>query len=212
MVKVDGWTIALMLLVFLLGFWVARTWMPGTKEALPEEEAQILVEKIQKVSKLVTIEGNFLEYYDYQNRPSFYNSHYWITDQFKKTVHLRVRARVLVGFDLHQIRVDAFPEEKRIRISNLPEPEILAIDHEVDFFDKQATVFWPLSNEDYLLVSRGAEEQIRKAVLKSDLIERARTEGNELFDIMAFMVASTGWSLEIENQKAYPVLDSLWRD
>lgn len=210
--KIDGWLFALLILVFIAGFWVARTWMPGQGSASPEEESQILVEKIQQVSKLVTIEGHFIEYYTYENRPSFYNSHYWITDQFKKRVELRVRAKVLVGYDLHQLRVDAFPEEKRIVISNLPEPEILAVDHEVDFFDKEATVFWPLSNEDYLRVSKGAEEQIRKAALKSDLIRKAKEEGNELFDIMAFMVTSTGWSLEIEGQPQRMLQDSLWLD
>jgi len=209
--KVDGWTILLLALFFIGGFWVSRTMFSG-KKAGPEEEAQILVEKIQQVSKLVTIEGNFVEYYDYENRPSFYNSHYWITDQFKKTVQLRVRAKVLVGYDLHGIQVDAYPAEKRMVISNLPEPEILAIDHEVDFFDKEATVFWPLSDEDYLRVSKGAEEQIRQAALRSELIERARLEGNEMFDIMAYMVTTAGWSLEIEGQPLHPVSDSLFLD
>ena len=205
--KVDKWMILLLLLVFATGFWVGKTWSEAGARLGPEEEAQVLVEKIRQVSKLVTIEGDFLEYYDYENRPSFYNSHYWITDQFKKTVQLRVRAKVLVGYDLHGIRVDAYPEERRIVISNLPDPEILAIDHHVDFFDKEATIFWPLSDEDYLRVSHGAEEQIRKAALNSEMIDRARKEGNELFDIMAFMVTSTGWSLEIENHPAPSMLN-----
>ena len=145
--RIDGWTILLLALFFGAGFWVARNWMPGDNANI-SEDSQVLVEKIQQVSKLVTIEGSFVEYYDYENRPSFYNSHYWITDQFKKTVQLRVRAKVLVGYDLHGIQIDAFPDEKRMVISNLPEPEILAIDHEVDFFDKEATMFWPLSDED----------------------------------------------------------------
>ncbi|MBK7406741.1 MAG: DUF4230 domain-containing protein [Saprospirales bacterium] len=205
--KVDQWTILLLALMFGAGFWVGRTWHLGGSGAGPQEEAQVLVEKIRQVSKLVTIEGNFVEYYDYENRPSFYSSHYWITDQFKKTVQLRVRAKVLVGYDLHNIRVDAYPEERRIVISNLPEPEILAVDHQIDFFDKEATVFWPLSDEDYLNVSKGAADQIRKAALNSELIPRAKSEGNELFDIMAFMVTNTGWSLEIENQPLNPLLN-----
>ena len=207
--KIDGWTILLLALFFIGGFWVSKTFFSG-KKAGPEEEAQILVEKIQQVSKLVTIEGSFVEYYDYENRPSFYNSHYWITDQFKKTVQLRVRAKVLVGYDLHGIQVDAYPAEKVMVISNLPEPEILAIDHDVDFFDKEATMFWPLSDEDYLRVSKGAEEQIRQAALRSDLIDRAKREGNELFDIMAYMVTTAGWSLEIEGQVVHPAPDSLF--
>ena len=209
--RIDGWTILLLALFFGAGFWVARNWMPGDNANI-SEDSQVLVEKIQQVSKLVTIEGSFVEYYDYENRPSFYNSHYWITDQFKKTVQLRVRAKVLVGYDLHGIQIDAFPDEKRMVISNLPEPEILAIDHEVDFFDKEATMFWPLSDEDYLRVSKGAEEQIRKAALKSDLIGKAQAEGNELFDIMAYMVTNAGWSLEIEGQPIHPVSDSLFID
>jgi hypothetical protein len=210
--RVNILTIIFIALVFVAGFWLAKTWNPWGGKLPPTEEAQILIEKIEKVSKLVTIEGNFVEYYNYENRPSFYNSHYWITDQFKKRVHLRVRARVLVGYDLKDIRVDAFPDERRMVISNLPEPEILAIDHTVDFFDKEATVFWPLSNEDYLTVTRGAAEQIRRAALKSELIPRAREEGNELFDIMAFMVTSAGWSLEIEQAPETPEMAPLWKN
>lgn len=211
-VRIDGWMVALLLLVFIAGIWVARSWFVEKGKAGPTEESEILLEKIRQVSKLVTIEGDFVEYYNYENRPSFYNSHYWLTDQFKKTVQMRVKAKVFVGYDLHQLRVDAYPEERRIVISNLPAPEILAIDHQIDFFEKDATIFWPLSNEEYLKVSKGAEEAIREAALKSELMERARTEGNELFDIMAFMVTSTGWSLEIEGQPLHPVQDSLWLD
>ena len=205
--KVDKWTVLLLLLVFGAGIWLGKNWPFGKTSAGPEEEAQVLVEKIQQVSKLVTVEGNFLEYYDYEDRPSFYNSHYWITDQFKKTVQLRVRAKVLVGYDLQGIRVDAFPEERRIVISNIPEPEILAVDHEVDFFDKEATVFWPLSDADYLKVLKGAEDQIRQAALLSEMRNQARMEGNELFEIIAFMVTSSGWSLEIESQSPNPFYD-----
>jgi hypothetical protein len=211
-VRIDGWMVALLLLVFIAGIWVARSWFVDKDQAGPTEQSEILLEKIRQVSKLVTIEGDFVEYYNYENRPSFYNSHYWLTDQFKKTVQMRVKAKVLVGYDLHQLRVDAYPEERRIVISNLPEPEILAVDHQIDFFEKDATIFWPLSNEDYLKVSKGAEEAIREAALNSELMQRARTEGNELFDIMAFIVTSTGWSLEIEGQPLHPVQDSLWLD
>lgn len=205
--KVDKWTVFLLLLVFGAGFWLGKTWPFGKAKSGPKEEAQVLVEKIHQVSKLVTVEGDFLEYYDYENRPSFYNSHYWITDQFKQTVQLRLRAKVLVGYDLHGIRVDAYPEERRIVISNIPEPEILAIDHEVDFFDKDATIFWPLSDEDYLHVLRAAEEQIRQAALMSEMRTQARMEGNELFDIISFMVTNSGWSLEIESPTLDPFYD-----
>ena len=96
-VRIDGWMVALLLLVFIAGIWVARSWFVEKDKAGPTEQSEILLEKIRQVSKLVTIEGDFVEYYNYENRPSFYNSYSWLTDQFKKTVQLRVKAKVLVA-------------------------------------------------------------------------------------------------------------------
>ena len=205
----------LLLAVFFGGSWTANSfWKEKQKD--PVEQSQILVEKINKVCKLVTVEGHFVEHYDYGDPPAgpvfigpFIN---WDALWPRKSARLRVRAKVLVGYDLGRIQVEALPEEKTITISNLPQPDILSVDHEIDYFDKTESIFRPLTGEDYVKIGKGAEEKIREAARQSDLLKAAQEQGNELFDLIEFMVTNAGWTLVVRQEEPAAGPDSLWGD
>jgi hypothetical protein len=203
----------LLIIVFLGGFFAARQYFK-VPETDPVEESTILLEKIQKVCKLVTVEGHFVEHYDYGDPPAgpwfigpMPNWQAWMP---RKSARLRIRAKVSVGYDLADIKVEAFPDERRIYISGLPEPEILSVDHEIDYFDKTESIFRPLTEEDYLKIYKGAEDKIREAAGMSDLVQSAAEQGNELFDLIEFMVVNAGWALEVKGNYPVKKRDSLW--
>jgi hypothetical protein len=194
------WALIVALILFSAGFLLAWMYLHRDTQT-PVEESTILLEKIDKVCKLVTVEGHFVEYYEYGDPPAgpwfigpFFN---WQTLLPRKSARLRVRAKVMVGYDLEQIEVNAYQAEKRITVGNLPEPTILSVDHEIDYFDRDESIFRPLTEKDYLDMYAGAEEKIREAAKKSELLEAARQQGNELFDLIDFMVTNAGWNFEV---------------
>ncbi len=195
--------LALFLAVFLLGMWVMKRWLTP-RESKPEEQAVILVEKLQKVAKLVTVEGYFLEHYDYgePDPGSYFIGPFinWSAFLPRKEAHLRIRARVLIGYDLEQMKMETRSDEKRIYLSNLPEPEVLAIDTEIDKFDNQSSVFRPLEEEDYVAIDKGSRKKIEEAIGKSHLMEAAREQGNDMVELMRFIAEQAGWELVVVDE------------
>lgn len=178
-----------------------KRWL--TPPPKPTEQATVLVEKIQKVAKLITVEGYFVEHYDYGDPdpgPYFIgpipNVQAFLP---RKEAHVRIKARVAIGYDLESMKIEAYPKQKLIRLSQLPEPEILSIDSEIDLFDDQSSIFRPLTEEDHIQIYRGARKKIEEAALNSRLLPAAREQGNEMIDIMRFMTEQAGWQFLLDS-------------
>ncbi len=166
-----------------------------------EEEATVLLEKIETVTKLITVEGNLSELYNYKD---YYGYDWWI---FRKRAILRVKGRVSVGYDLSNIKVATFPDERRIRITNIPvEPEILSIDHEVDYYDLSEGTFNTFSEEDYSKLNENAKDLLASKARESELMDMAREQGNEIFNLIQFIGENAGWQVELFGIDNAPVL------
>ena len=118
--------IALILLAFGLGFYLASgTWLPSLRR-YDDDQSAVLLERIEKVAKLVTVDGYFSEVYDYKD----YYGYDWSI--FRKKALIRVKAHVLAGYDLDQIKIDANSANRTITLSQWPKAEVLRIDHALD--------------------------------------------------------------------------------
>ncbi|MBR9923114.1 MAG: DUF4230 domain-containing protein [Bacteroidetes bacterium] len=191
------WAILLFLIVFWSGVFVARKYFMA-KDVIVED-SEIILEQIEKVCKLVTVEGHFVEYYDYKEvRPPSGLGFPFVSlkSYFPQAAQMRVRGTVSVGYDLTDMKVEAFPEEKLIRISKLPDPEILSVDHEVDYFKDDSWLINPLNEADYVRMGKGAEDKIRAAAEESNLKQAAEEQGNEVFDLIEFIVVTSGWTIQ----------------
>ncbi len=174
------------------GFWIGRSLYKQKEEAVTREQAQVLLERIEHVAKLITVEGYFSEIYDYKD--------YWRFDwlPFQKKALLRVKAKVSVGYDLSKMKIEARPEEKLLLLSNLPDPEILSIDHDVDYYDITEGVFNSFKEADYTQMNRNAKKIIEDQALKSDLMLSAEKQAADILDLIRFMAESAGWRMRFE--------------
>lgn len=174
----------------VLGFLLARTYYrPAPTQT--EKEATVLLEKIETVAKLVTVEGHFSELYSYKD--------YWKYDWpiFRKKAILRVQAKVSVGYDLGNMQIDADPESRKIVIRNIPDqPEILSVDHDVDYYDLQQGTFNTFTEADYNVLLKDARRFIESKARESDLLLSAEAQGIEMLDLIRFMVENAGWQVE----------------
>lgn len=155
------------------------------------ESASVLLEKIQAVAKLTTVEGQFSEVYNYSEYQGYF-SFFW-----DKKVLVRVRATVAAGYDLEQLHFEADPVTKTIRMSALPEPQILSIDHTLDYYDISEGIFESFSPEDYNRINQRAKDMIRGHAEKSNLLPAAREQAAKMIDLIRFMVEGAGWKLEV---------------
>lgn len=171
-----------------------------TKEAREtrQTEATVLLERVREVCKLVTVEGEFSELYNETNHrevtlylpiPTNWN--------FSRSAILEVTGKVLVGYDMENVSITVDSTQKRISLSNLPQPEILAIDHEVKYRNLEESFFNGFSADDYTQLNRNAKAALHKKAIQSDLIDRARAQGNEMVDAIRFMAEVIGWEVVV---------------
>ncbi len=192
-----------LIVFFGLGVLVTRYFYSFKIETKVEENAEVLLERIQTVAKLVTIEGYFSELYNYKD--------YWGYDWaiLRKKAILRVKAKVSIGYDLSQMKMEAIQEQKKLILSNIPEAEIISIEHDIDYYDLREGVFNAFSKDDYNQLQEGAKEFIKLKVEESDLFDRAEEQGNELIDLIRFMTESAGWTVVVEGKTFKPLRDTL---
>lgn len=173
-----------------LGGWLMYRYLrPKPK---PVTSAVVLLEKIRPVLKLTTVEGQFSEVYTYEN-PDGYMVNLW-----DKKVIVRVQATVSAGYDLTNLKIDADSVARVFRIGPLPPIQILSIDHKLEYFDIQTGTFGSLAPAELNQIEYESKEKIREAANRSNLLEVARTQANEMFDIIRFMGESAGWRVEVD--------------
>ena len=108
---------------------------------------------------------------------------------------IRVKAKVSIGYDLEKMVMEAQPEKQQIIISQLPEPNIISIDHDLDYYDITEGTFNAFTKEDYNKLNANAKEFIMQKAMESDLLATAKKQGNQALEMMAFMVKNSGWEL-----------------
>jgi len=182
--------VLIIIAVFALGIFVMRYFYQSW-EVKSQESSDVILERVKKVAKLITVEGYFSEVYDYKD--------YWGYDFsiFRKKALVRVRAKVSVGYDMDQLKIEALPESKTILVSQMPEPEILSIDHDLDYYDISEGTFNSFTEADYNKINTNAKKYIETKAKESNLIETARKEGNQALELMKFIAESAGWKFRI---------------
>jgi len=182
-------TLLPILLAFLIGGWLSWHYFSSGPKGV--EDSSVLLEKIQAVAKLSTVEGTFSEIYNYSEYQGYF-TFFW-----DKKVLVRVRATVSAGYNLEHLNIVADPLTKTIRMSGLPKPEILSIDHTLDYYDISEGLFASFTPEDYTRVNQRAKDLIRDNAQKSSLLKEADVQGAKMLDLMRFMIEGAGWKLQI---------------
>ncbi len=180
-----------LLATLVLGIFVAKWWYADRHETRQEET--VLLEQVKAVSKLVTTEGYFSEILSETDTKLFYGF------PSTKKVLIKVKAKVSAGFDLSNMKIDADPTTKTLRLSNIPPPNIISIEPEISFYDINNGVFNQFSPEDYSRLNKKAIEVIREQALKSAFMQTVTEQGGKNFEALRLLTTSLGWRLEFEN-------------
>ena len=157
-----------------------------------EISSTVLLERVEKVIKLTTVEGNFSEIYNYKDHIMY---DIW---PLRKKALLRVNAAVAVGFDFDQVIIDVNEDLKIITIKNMPPPDILSIDHNIDYFDLDNGLFNMITTQDITEMSIEAKEFIATKARESDLMLQAEKQRIELFEVLQLALQGAGWQLSTE--------------
>ena len=181
-----------LLLGAIFMFWTYTYFRKKKSKELTEHQSTILLQKIRSVCKLMTIEGDFAEIYRYENT----RQHFMSLLSSKKKALIVINAKAQIGFDLKKVHMDADNEKKKIIMTNFPEPEVLSIEPELEFYDIKNGLFNSFRPKDLTTLNKEAKAHIREKIPESGLMETAKREALEAVLLIEQIVETIGWKLD----------------
>ncbi|NRB60294.1 MAG: DUF4230 domain-containing protein [Winogradskyella sp.] len=155
-------------------------------------QSLVLLDKIKRVCKFITVEGDFAEIYHYED----------VKEKFLKLISSKKKALVVinakahVGFDLSKVQMKSYPNTKTVVLTHFPQPEVLSIESNINYYDKQDGMFNKFEASDLTELHTKAKEHIRDKIPKSGLYNVAKLEALEAIQLIENLVQTIGWSLD----------------
>ncbi len=162
------------------------------KKQLVNSQSTILLDKIKKVCKFITVEGDFAEIYHYED----------VKERFLKLISSKKKALVVinakahVGYDLAKIDLQADTDKKKIILKHFPQPEVLSIETNLNYYDKTDGLFNKFEAIDLTGLHNEAKQHIQDKIPESGLIEVAQKEALETILLIETIVETIGWKLD----------------
>ncbi|MBR9913372.1 MAG: DUF4230 domain-containing protein [Algicola sp.] len=162
------------------------------KKQQTHSQSVILLDKIKKVCKFITVEGDFAEIYHYED----------VKERFLKLISSRKKALVVinakahVGFDLSKIKMASDVKSKTVTLFHFPQPEVLSIETDLNYYDKKDGMFNKFEASDLTELHNEAKLHIMNKVPESGLYEIAKREALESVLLIESIVETIGWKLD----------------
>ncbi|TRZ46308.1 DUF4230 domain-containing protein [Robertkochia solimangrovi] len=197
------------LLLGALGmYWLFGILLKKRKKDSTEHQSVILLEKVRNVCKLVTVEGEFAEIYQYEN----------VKERFlrlissKKKALIVINAKVHIGFDLKKMEIRADSDRKKIIMSTFPQPEVISIEPDVKYYDIKEGLFNWFKTDDLSALHQEAKEHILTKIPESGLMDNAKKEALDAILMIENMVQAIGWKLDYSALKIETAEKPLLKD
>ena len=186
----------------ILSYWVYSLFRKKKRKEITRHQSTVLLEKIKSVCKLISVEGDFAEIYRYEQTKDQFLSLF----KTKKKALVIINAKTQIGYDLSKILMHADTDRKSIVLTNFPEPEVLSITPEMEFYDIRNDLFNAFTPDDLTQITKEAKQHILDKVPESGLLDKARREALEAVLLIEKIVETIGWrldytALEIPNDK-----------
>ncbi len=162
------------------------------KKRLVNSQSVLLLEKIKTVCKFITVEGDFAEIYHYEDVKQRFLK--MITSKKKALVVINAKAHV--GYDLSKIQLKADNTNKKIFLEHFPQPEVLSIETNLNYYDKTDGYFNKFEASDLTELHQEAKIHIQDKIPESGLIQIAQKEALETISLMETIVETIGWKLD----------------
>ncbi len=182
--------LALGLLVFFITREVYRS-----AEAEEVITSTVLMEEMRTVLKLTTVEGEFSEIYTYRDAQAYFD---WMKqfEPFQKKAILRVKAKVSVGYDLEGLDIRLDKTSRVVRLNGQLEPEILSIEHDIDYYDMDEGAFNSFTAADLTRMNADVKTMVRNSIPRTRLFQEAEEQKQAVLQVLRALVEGNGWRFD----------------
>jgi len=194
------------LLGFVFGVFILALYYLFSKKSFfkekSKEQSVVLLDKIKNVSKLITVEGNFNEIMHFSDVK---NSLLNIVSSKKKAIVL-ANAKVYIGFNMKKVQFQANSDKRTIKILRFPEPEVLSIETDIEFYDVKNGLFNKFDASELTELNKKIKQNIADKIPESNLLLSAQNKAMETLHIIEEMVDTFGWKLDYNFNTEQPKL------
>ena len=164
-----------------------------TKEQrLKKSQSVLLLDKIKKVCKLISVEGDFAEIYHYED----VKARFLKLISSKKKALVVINAKAYVGYDFSKVELTADTKNKVVKMHSFPKPEVLSIETNLNYYDKKDGMFNKFEASDLTELHNEAKQHILDKVPESGLFDVAMNEALEAITLIENIVQTIGWKLD----------------
>ncbi|WP_422081879.1 DUF4230 domain-containing protein [Ulvibacterium sp.] len=176
----------------IMMYWIFSFFRKRKNKELTHHQSTVLLEKIKSVCKLISVEGDFAEIYKYENtKEGFMN-----LVSSKKKALVVINAKAQIGYDLQKVLMHSDTDKKKIILTNFPQPEVLSIEPELEFYDIKNGLFNSFTPDDLTSLNQQAKKHIKEKIPESGLMETAKREALEAVLLIEKIVETIGWTLD----------------
>ncbi len=163
-------------------------------KTVAKSDATLLLQSIEKVCKLVTVEGNVSNILDHEDYIGF------DIYPLRKKAILKVDAKVSAGYDLEKLSFNIDEATNLITINNFPKAEILSIDMDVQYYDISESIFNSFNEKELTGLNTTAKDLIRLKAYNSQLMQQAESKAMEVLDIVRIIAEAAGWTVVYQKE------------
>jgi hypothetical protein len=116
---------------------------------------------------------------------------------FRKDAIVKVNAKVSVGYNLNNMKINTDEKTKSIVISDFPQPEIISIDTDIKFENLSSGWFTSFSEAELSKLNQLAKDKIRQKALNAELIKQAEEQKQDVLDLIFYMAKDSGYKITI---------------
>ncbi len=164
----------------------------NNQQVVTRQTSHTVVESVKKVFKIVLVEGQFSDIYNYEETQKILG----LLPSTKKALVMN-RSNVMIGFDFNKCVWEADEDEQSLRIIEFPEPEILSMDTDLKYYNIENGLFNKFDEDDYSAIQDNVKAQIKNAVSESDLPAMAR---DQMRILLQEVVDSKHWILTSQSK------------
>jgi len=184
-----GVLVTLLFILIALRFFVFN---PLKMETVSSQDSSILLERINKVYKMVLVEGEFTELLSHRD---YYG---YDLPGFRKKAIIKIQAKVLAGYNLDSLKIVVDETNKVLKLQKWPSPEILAIDSDISYYDIDNGWFNSFTPEELTKLTRDGKDLIRKKAEESTLLPTAEKQAIQMLEMIQLLAESSGYRVEID--------------
>lgn len=164
------------------------------QKTILEENSMLIQQELKNVSKLIVTEGHFAEVYNYKDSKELFGP---LITAHKKALVV-VNADVTIAYDMAQIQYEVDEENRVLKITQIPEPEI-KISPDFEYYDVTADYLNQFNAADYNAIKRNVNASLMKKIEASSL--RSNAENRLVSELSRILVLTNtmGWTLVHEN-------------